>query len=423
MSALRASIARLPRFERATINIGEVAEFVHMHRPMSMRALIATIDALPESVPFHSKIVTGTALGGEVTVTLGKDGSYRSSGFMRATGALSFSYRITAIVRSVSGGVMVATVHSGKVFGSDTAGERQSNWDEIGVDQDRMKLIRNAWPDICAGKLEVRRSTELSGVLGSATDLIKDIALFVAAAQTLGASLAICLVIGSELGDAGVDVPGLGGVVGLGIVGGSLFIWGPLAIGPAIILGVAAGAVVDAMVKIRRLKPFEEEFARAVFGDSINFEDVRLTNLSGIGTRAFVAPTVDNTILVNIGNAFDAPTQAVFKSYPVKGQILIHELTHVWQIQHRSLTDGYVPGWLCEGIVEKTQGDSAYKSGEPGPPWSSFGIESQASIVDRWFAGTTGKKSLDPDNSSLTAMDLNSRYFAYINNNIRLGIA
>ena len=166
MSALRASIARLPRFAPGTLNIGEVAEFVHMHRPMSMRALIATIDALPESVPFHSKIVTGTALGGEVTVTLGKDGSYRSSGFMRATGALSFSYRITAIVRSASGGVMVATVHSGKVFGSDTPGERQSNWNEIGVDQDRMKLIRNAWPDICAGKLEVRRSTELGGVLG-----------------------------------------------------------------------------------------------------------------------------------------------------------------------------------------------------------------------------------------------------------------
>jgi len=423
MSSLRASIARLPRFKPATINVGEIAAFVHMERPISLRALTATIDALPETVDFHQTIETGTALGGEVTVTLRKDGGYRFRGFMRASGALSFEFRITAIVRSANGRVTVAAAHSGKVLGTDTPGDRKNSWDEIGADPDRMQTIRNVWPDISGGKLEVRRSSELGGVLGTATDVIKDIAEFLIVAETLGAGLAICLVIGSELGDAGVDVPGLGGVVGLGIVGGSLFIWGPLAIGPAIILGVAAGAVVDSMVKIRRVEPFEQEFARKVFGGSIDFEKVRLTNLSGIGTAAFVAPTVDNTILVNIGNAIDTPTTSVFPNYPAKGQLFIHELTHVWQIQHRSLKDGYVPGWLCEGIAEKTEGQAAYQPGDPGPPWSSFGIESQASIVDRWFAGTKGEKSLDPDNSQLEAMDLNSRYFVYINNNIRLGVA
>jgi len=206
----------------------------------------------------------------------------------------------------------------------------------------------------------------LSGLLGTATDIVKDVGEFFVVAETLGASLAICLVIGSELGDAGVNVPGMGGVVGLGIVAGSLFIWGPLAIGPAIILGVAAGAIVDAMVKIRRLRPEEEDFVKDVFGDSLDFEKIRLTNLVGLSGRPFTVPTVDNHILVNIGvsNAmFDAPTTTALltKTMPLAGQLLIHELTHAWQIQHAPLERGYVPGWLCEGIREQVFiGQAAY---------------------------------------------------------------
>src|SRR5208337_103806 len=200
--------------------------------------------------------------------------------------------------------------------------------------------------------------------------------------------LAICLVIGSELGEAGASVPGLGGVVGLGIVAGSLFIWGPLAIGPAIIIGVAAGAIVDSMVKIRRLRPDEIDFAKQVFGDSLDFDRIRLTNLSGVDTRPFTVPTVDDTILVNIGNSFDAPTTAVFPNKPVPGQLLIHELTHAWQIEHATLEDGYVPGWLCEGIREQiVVGSAAYNYGPAGPPWSSFSVEGQAHMVDEWFGG------------------------------------
>jgi len=424
VSSLRASIGRLPRFPPATVNVSEVAEFVHMDRPVSLRALTAKLDALPESVDFHSPIVTGAAMGGELTVTLNKDGSTRFRGFMRATGIPSFSFRISAIVRSASGQVTVAAVHSGKVFGTDTPGDRQNNWDEIGNAPTRMQTIRNVWPDISGGKMVVSRSSELAGVLGTSVDIIKDVAEFLIVAETFGTGLAVCLVIGSELGDAGVDVPGLGGVVGLGVVGGSLFIWGPLAIGPAILIGVAAGAVVDSMVKIRRFRQDEIDFARVVFGDSVDFENVRLTNLFGLGNRAFVTPTVDNTILVNLGGAaFDSPITRTTDSYPVEGQLLIHELTHVWQIQHRSLEDGYVPGWLCEGIAEKTKGKKAYEPGPPGPPFRSFGIEGQASIVDRWFAGKKGGKPLDPGNPLLTAMDESSRYFGYISDNIRLGVS
>jgi hypothetical protein len=425
MTSLRAAVDTLPRFPRnQTLNISEVAEFVHLQRPVSLKALVARIDALPDSVPFHSTIVTGAALGGDVTVILNRDGNYRFSGFMRATGFPSFSFRVSVVIRSASGQVTVAAQHSGKVFGTDTPGDRQNDWDEVGTNPQQKKLIRNVWPDISGGTMTVTHSSELSGVLGTAEEIIKDVAEFLLVAETLGGSLAICLVIGSELGDAGASVPGLGGIVGLTIVAGSLYIWGPLAIGPAIVLGVAAGAVVDSMVKIRRLERFEEDFARTVFGETLDFEHIRLTNLLGLGGVPFTMPTVDNMVLINIGEGltFDDPIHAIVDGYPAPGQVLIHELTHAWQIQHFSLEDGYVPGFLCRAVGEHiTEGNDAYKYGPPGPPWRSFGVEGQASIVDQWFGAN--KRQKPADGVTPIPMNPDSVYFGYIDNNIRAGIA
>jgi hypothetical protein len=425
MTSLRENIATLPRYSLGQgLNISDVATFVHADRPVSLNALAGKIALLPESVPFHSTIETGAALGGEVTVTLRRDGIYRFSGFMRATGIPSFSFRIGVVVRSATGQVTIAAQHSGKVFGTDTPGDRQNNWDEVGTDPDRIKAIRNVWPDISAGTMAVSRSSEVSGVLGTATDIIKDVAEFFVVAETLGASLAICLVIGSELGNAGVSLPGLGGIVGLGIVAGSLYIWGPLSIGPAIILGVAAGAVIDSMVKIRRLEGFEEDFAKQVFGDSLDFEKIRLTNLLGLAGRPFTVPTVDGMVLINIGDGvtFDSPVRAISGKNAAPGQLLIHELTHAWQIQHASFEDGYVPGWLCEGIGEQVNdGHDAYKYGPPGPPWSSFGVEAQASMVDEWF-GANGKQG-PPPRETPKPMNPDSIYFGYIENEIRAKVA
>jgi len=160
------------------------------------------------------------------------------------------------------------------------------------------------------------------------------------------------------------------------------------------------------MVKIRSLDtgdtaPHGDEtgFARAVFGDSLDFNRIRVTNLSGLSTRAFTTPTIDGTILLNIGNAYDSPTTALDPphGYAAEGQILIHELTHAWQIQHASLADGYIPGLLCQGIYNQAvTGRAAYQYGPPGPAWSTFNLEAQAAIVDQWFAGNTTKQPAPP---------------------------
>jgi hypothetical protein len=346
---------------------------------------------------------------------------------MRATGFLSFDYAITAIVRSPGNQVLVAARHSGQVFGTDTPGDRQDSWDEQVIDPERAKVIRNTWPTIRRGTLDVRRSSEMSGVLGTAIDIAADVFKFFIVAETLGGSAALCLFIGAELGEAGIELPGLGGVVGVGIVAGAVMIWGPLALVPAIVAGVAIGAVVDVMVIIRRLRDDEMAFAREVFADSIDFTHVRITNLLGLGNRPFVMPTIDNHILVNLGNVETDPMRMSTNNYPVAGQLLIHELTHVWQIQHRSLTDGFVPGFLCEVGVEQVEGSGAYEPGAPGPPWDSFGMEAQGTIVDRWFAGSPDGRRVDIKEVDIKKpripMDPANPYIRYVLDNVQLGHA
>ena len=101
-------------------------------------------------------------------------------------------------------------------------------------------------------------------------------------------------------------------------------------------------------------------------------------------------------------------------NYPVPGQVFIHELTHAWQIQHASLKDGFVPGYLCVGTSNVIHGPSSYHYGPAGPPWGSFHMEAQGAIVDQWFGGNGSRQKapgINPD----------SPYFGYITNNIRVG--
>jgi hypothetical protein len=431
MSSLRTAIAEQPRFPHGeTLDLSEVVAFLGTAPPVSVRALESDLDQLPEVKSFSETIVTGAALGGTVDMTFHRDGSYIFSGGMRATGFPSYSFKVVALVRSGSGGLVVAAQHSGRVYGFDTPGPRDNHWSEPGTDAKEAQSIRNLWPDLAGGTMVVNRSSDLIGVLGTVVDVVVDIGEYVVAAGTVGASVAVCLVVGSELQKAGIALPGLGGVVGLGIVAGTVYIWGPLYVVPAIVAGAVAGAVVDSMVKIRRISsdatsPEGDEvaLARMVFHDTLDVSRIWITNLSGLGGAAFTTPTVDGDILVNLGNAYDTPPRMSVDppAYPVPGQVLVHELTHAWQIEHPTLADGFVPGLMCSGIYNQVAiGKKAYQYGPPGQPWHSFNMEAQGAIVDQWFAGTTpvpaGQKSWEK-------LDQHNPYFAYIAGNIWTGIS
>lgn len=427
-ASVRRTIAQLPRFGEGPSSLSEVASYLGIPRPVSIRALIAHVDGIPASCDLQHEIVTGAALGGEVAVHLDKDGSYRFSGRMRATGFTSHTYRITALVRRPDGVAAVAFTRSGTVYGTDTPGDREDHWDELGADPERRQVVRNLWPHrLAGGTLEVTRTSELAGVLGATEDVLKVVVTFLAVAYTAGAGVAAVLTLGSELADAGdLEVPTWGGIVGLGVVAGGLIIWGPLAIGPAFLVGVAAGALVESLIQVREVSPEEQSLAVGVFGHTIDFSRVRLTNLLGLSGRRFVTPTFDGTILVNLGQAcFDAPTRYVEPPpapglearYAKPGQLFVHELTHVWQLQHRNLDDGWVPAWLCEGII-----DGNYDAEDASLAWDKHGIESQATIADRWFSTLTEEDEVAAVEAPLfRAPDRADPFFHYIEHNLRAG--
>jgi hypothetical protein len=225
-----------------------------------------------------------------------------------------------------------------------------------------------------------------------------------------GAGLGVVIGLGHEMGKVLGD---------LGIVGGFTIMAGAVvfAFGGAMVLalpvGVALGMVTNAVIKQRPIYVSEYALANRVFNKMLPpAEKIWLTNLSGIGDRAFTIPGFDNgNIYLNIGDAFANPMGPA-KHYPMNAQLLIHELTHSWQIWHNS----FLPGVVCQSVVNQGNnefGGSVYKYGPPGQPWSKFNLEQQASIVDDWFAGTRFQGQ--------TAMDTNDPYFMYIRDNIRTG--
>jgi hypothetical protein len=104
---------------------------------------------------------------------------------------------------------------------------------------------------------------------------------------------------------------------------------------------------------------------------------------------------------VNLGDAYPSPLSYTSPAYPVPGQVLIHELTHAWQIANSS----YVPSLMCSGLWNQAQyivGKNIYAIDE-SLPFGVCNLEQQAHIVDMWFQG--GSSTLH-------------RYFRFIEDNI-----
>jgi hypothetical protein len=266
--------------------------------------------------------------------------------------------------------------------------------------------------------MSVSKSYQDAGLLGvgeAALDaLLKFIALEVVAGPVIGA----VIMLGEELTSiTNIEAFGPGGLPGVIVSAGTAWLLGPDMVFPALAAGVAAGALTDALVNSRKMTPGEMAFADKVFAGQVPYDRIWLTNLSN-GRRAFTWPSPDGSILMNLGltdlgDAYSNPVLFAQSSgsYTAQGQLFIHELTHAWQIAHSS----FPLGLACERVI-----DPSYNYGPPGPPFSLFTVEGQASIVDDWFAGNRQQQSGHPSGTG-KAMDEQDVYFPYIVNNIRSG--
>ena len=179
---------------------------------------------------------------------------------------------------------------------------------------------------------------------------------------------------------------GPGGVAGIFVSGATFLVGGPQALVPAVIAGIGATEGANALIKTRKLSPEERMLAEFVFGDTLPpYDRIILTNFIGLGNRAFVMPNTAGEYLVNLGGDYDDPIRSSHD--PEYGQLLIHELTHVWQIHHNS----FVPGLICEGILNQSRyiilDKDVYNPGAGKKDWSTFNLEQQAKIVDLWYGG------------------------------------
>lgn len=392
-----------------------LAGLVGMASPISVSKLIG---ALLAPVSFHADISTpsGTALGGTVDITLSNNGNFSFSVHMHDSGFDPYDFRVRCAVQS-PGGVTLLFQTSGHTdgTGSDPLGSpnRDFNHNENGINGQ----IKQFWLDVRSSSMAVSKSYEDSGVLNTIEDIAKDLLGFLIADVTLGAGLALAVCVSAEVAQAaGASFVGPGGLVGVVVAGGVVWLFGPAAVIPAIIAGIAAGAITDALIQHRQLTDDEYNFASIVFGDTLPpREIIYVTNLSHDGGRKYTWPELDGSIILNMDDAFDDPVHYAKGGYSTHGQVFIHEMTHAWQIHTKS----FIPGILCKAVFET----SSYSFGPAGQAWGDFGLEQQAAIVDTWFGTYASNWTSQADLVAklADAKAIGDSYFQYIANNIRLG--
>jgi hypothetical protein len=303
----------------------------------------------------------------------------------------------------------VAAQQTGNVYGTDTPGDRQQNWFQPGVNPG----ITQHWRSLRAGAgIGYHMQAEIGGVLGAAVDVLEFAVKGLAANLVLGPSGWFVL-IGNELAAMNAQITSPDILAGILVAGGTLLIVGPFGLVPAIVAGAVTASLAD--VRHRALYPSERDFADRVFGGTIDYNRVVVTNMTHDGGRKFTIPSIGNSILLNMGDdAFDAPTvyqDAANSRYPQPGSVFIHELTHAWQICHNSIVD------LVCGLSENYnyfQGSRTADRSWQSRSWNGFNNEQQAGIVDDWYGDHRA------DLSSFDA--LNDPAFRFIRDHIRTGL-
>jgi hypothetical protein len=287
----------------------------------------------------------------------------------------------------------VANLGTGHVdgTGSDTSPDRDTYWNDVGVNP----VVAGAYDELAAGTPVATTASKNIGLGGGLSsifhavfdDFLDPLILDPTRTITQGA-----MALGHELFELlhlPEFIPGPQSIFTYTGSMGWLSGWGFVI--PALPWNEEIGGL-DPFIDHKILTEEEYAFADQVFKGSLPpRERILLTDAAGakkhpfsLGAkgREFVFPVgpadSDQPYIVNIGEAFEHPTTHTKDNYPVPGQTLIHELTHVWHLFHTGMGEQQ---WLLKGI-----GDGDYDPPPPGTPWGDFGIEEKAATVDQWFA-------------------------------------
>jgi hypothetical protein len=180
----------------------------------------------------------------------------------------------------------------------------------------------------------------------------------------------------------------------------------------------------------RPLHEHEYAFVKRVFGESLPARtDIRISDAIGGGNRPFTYPRFDGKMVISVGkdSYADPLRHGVAEGKKVYGELLVHEMTHVWQYHNNAASISYV----ADAIWARIRDD--YQPGQVlDESWDWFGLEEQGSIVDEWFKAHYDGGPLGPDGKPTTgrAADdyglsspdaLADQAYRFIRDNIRQG--
>lgn len=168
-------------------------------------------------------------------------------------------------------------------------------------------------------------------------------------------------------------------------------------------------------MSIRHINAAERELAFSVFRDSINYENVYLSDqLPGgqVVTTAWRTPAICYIILWNRG-------YSDVVGDPSRKATFIHEMTHVWQGNNGQTATFFMQqsavAQLRSGVADVFRTNDfvgAYTNWDEhrgytydfnmvdmGKPWRTFNVEQQASIVESWYVNerVRGRRKRDSD--------------------------
>jgi hypothetical protein len=140
--------------------------------------------------------------------------------------------------------------------------------------------------------------------------------------------------------------------------------------------------------KSRKLTPKEITYVREIFGDSLNYDKVRVTrdHWFALGSTRVVGNTINFTS--SRGGEFLFEDTPEWQLNKVGLDLLGHEIGHVWQYQNG--------GWAYAGDSLAKQAAGAYSTGSRNTaydwkeahyweiPWTKWGPEQQAQAIDDW---------------------------------------
>jgi hypothetical protein len=155
----------------------------------------------------------------------------------------------------------------------------------------------------------------------------------------------------------------------------------------------------------RTLNQREQDLVRRVFGPTLpHWTTIGIGDGLGFGGQPWTDmvpmpyPQIPHmNFQINIGDAAssDLTSGTLVNCFvnDISGtvaELLVHEMTHVWQYHNGQKLFGRTGVW-ASSLTSGTPGPSGRQRFTPGNPWNDYDVEQQASIVEEWFSNKEKK--------------------------------